>query len=184
MAKHKQKAELMPAIHVCALSKIQATAQAIGARSLVTLINFKTMVQRPDAIAAERHLFLAMSDIVSPQDGHILPDAEHVTALLAFAKAWDRREPLLIHCFAGVSRSTAAAFIFACALEPARAESSIAAQIRSLSPTATPNARLVAVADAQLGRDGRMSAAIQDIGRGEDCFEGVPFALAVPVHAA
>ena len=173
----------MPAIHVCALSRIEATVQATGARSLVTLINSQTMVQRPAPIAPERHLFVAMSDIVTPLAGHILPDAEHVTALLAFAQGWDRREPLLIHCFAGVSRSTAAAFIFACALEPARGESSIASQIRRLSPTATPNARLVAVADAQLGREGRMSAAIADIGRGEDCFEGVPFALSVPVHA-
>ena len=173
----------MPALHVCALSQIEATVQATGARSLVTLINSKTMVLRPQAIAPERHLFVAMSDIVTPLDGHILPDAGHVTALLAFARAWDRCQPLLIHCFAGVSRSTAAAFIFACALEPARGESSIAAQIRRLSPTATPNARLVAVADAQLGRDGRMSAAIDEIGRGEDCFEGVPFALPLPMHA-
>ena len=39
------------------------------------------------------------------------------------------------------------------------------------------NRLLVAVADALLGRDGRMIAAIEAIGRGEDCFEGVPFAL-------
>ena len=84
---------------------------------------------------------------------------------------------MLIHCFAGVSRSTAAAFITACALNPAREEAQIARAIRSASPTATPNARLVAVADAMLERDGRMSAAIAAIGQGEECFEGLPFAL-------
>jgi predicted protein tyrosine phosphatase len=47
--------------------------------------------------------------------------------------------------------------------------------LRQRSPTATPNARLVALADAALKREGRMIAAIEKIGRGEDCFEGTPF---------
>jgi hypothetical protein len=46
-----------------------------------------------------------------------------------------------------------------------------------MSPTATPNRRLVALADRRLGREGRMAAAIAAIGRGADCFEGAPFAL-------
>jgi hypothetical protein len=33
------------------------------------------------------------------------------------------------------------------------------------------------IADAMLGRNGRMAAAIEKIGRGRTCFEGVPFAL-------
>ncbi len=84
---------------------------------------------------------------------------------------------MLIHCFAGVSRSTAAAFIAACALAPKRDEIDIAHALRAASPTATPNARLVALADHALGRSGRMNEAIAAIGRGRDCFEGEPFAL-------
>jgi predicted protein tyrosine phosphatase len=86
---------------------------------------------------------------------------------------------MVIHCFAGVSRSTAAAFIAACALNPTRDEAEIAAAIRAASRTATPNARLVALADAALGRDGRMSKAVAAIGRGEICEEGIPFSLAI-----
>jgi predicted protein tyrosine phosphatase len=84
---------------------------------------------------------------------------------------------LVIHCHAGVSRSTAAAFIIACALAPSRRESEIADAIRQASHTATPNRRMVAIADAILKRNGRMSAAIERIGRGSDCYEGVPFVL-------
>jgi predicted protein tyrosine phosphatase len=84
---------------------------------------------------------------------------------------------MVIHCFAGVSRSTAAAFITVCALAPHREERGIAESLRAASPTATPNARLVALADSLLGRRGRMSAAIEAIGRGADCIEGRPFAL-------
>jgi predicted protein tyrosine phosphatase len=92
-------------------------------------------------------------------------------------RSWDRAAPLVIHCYAGVSRSTAGAFVSACALNPRRAEAEIARDIRRLSPTATPNARIVALADQMLGRDGRMVTAIEAIGRGVECYEGHPFHL-------
>ena len=169
----------MPRIEVCALSRIEEVAQAIGARSMVTLINDASSVQRPQAIAPERHLKLSMADIVEPLEGHLLPEESHVAQLLDFVRAWDRAQPLLIHCYAGVSRSTAGAFIAFCALKPEACEHELAQTIRALSPTATPNLQLVAVADDLLGRGGRMSAAVEAIGRGADCFEGVPFALAL-----
>ena len=62
---------------------------------------------------------------------------------------------------------------------PQRDEGEIARALRAASPTATPNARLVALADAKLGRAGRMIGAIEAIGRGEECFEGAPFALEI-----
>jgi predicted protein tyrosine phosphatase len=167
----------MGRLHVCSLAKAPDLVRQTGARSLVTLIDAGTPVARPPEIAEERHLFVSMSDIVVAIDGHILPSDVHVAALLEFVKRWDRKAPMLIHCYAGVSRSTAAAFIAACALSPDRDEHEIAAAIRRNSPTATPNSRLVALADAMLQRNGRMKAAIAKIGRGADCFEGTPFAL-------
>ena len=168
----------MPRIHVCPLARIDEIVEATGARSLVTLLNPGTPVERPAAIAPDRHLYIGVSDIVEAA-GHVLPGEEHVRELLDFVGAWDRAEPLLIHCYAGVSRSTAAAFIAACALAPQRDEGEIARALRSASPTATPNARLIALADAALARDGRMIEAIGAIGRGAECFEGEPFALAL-----
>ena len=109
--------------------------------------------------------------------GHVLPEATHLDELLRFVRAWDRAEPMLIHCFAGVSRSTAAAYIAACALAPERDEFAIARSLRAASSTASPNARLVALADDALGRCGRMNEAIAEIGRGQECFEGEPFTL-------
>ena len=63
---------------------------------------------------------------------------------------------------------------------PKAAEAEIAQAVRANSPTATPNARLVAIADAMLGRNGRMVAAVEKIGRGCNCFEGAPFVLELP----
>jgi predicted protein tyrosine phosphatase len=167
----------MPRLHVCSLARVAETVRTTGARSLVTLINVDTLVSRPAEIDTDRHLFIGMSDIVEPLDGHVLPAERHVRQLIDFAKTWDRNEPLVIHCHAGVSRSTAAAFIIACALAPSRPETEIADAIRRASHTATPNRRMVAIADAMLRRNGRMNAAIDRIGRGSDCFEGVPFVL-------
>lgn len=169
----------MPRIHVCPLSQVDATVRDSGARTLLTLINHATPVPRPAAVAADHHYFIAVSDIVAAQDGHILPAAEHVEKVLAVARDWDKAAPLVIHCWAGVSRSTAAAYIIACALSDAGREMELARALRERSPTATPNALMISVADALLGRDGRMVAAVAEIGRGRECMEGVPFALEI-----
>jgi predicted protein tyrosine phosphatase len=169
----------MPKIHVCSLSKLEETARTTGATSLITLINVNTPVATPQGITRERHLFVGLSDITQSMEGHVLPETAHVAQLLDFVAHWDKREPLLIHCYAGVSRSTAAAYISYCALHPQACERATAQRLRQLSPTATPNARLIELADAHLQREGRMIAAIAEIGRGEDCFEGVPFAFEV-----
>ena len=108
----------MPRLHVCSLALIGETVAKTGARSLVTLLSPGSEVDRPIEIRRERHLYIAVSDIVAPMPGQVLPDAKHLEDLLGFVHAWDRAEPMVIHCFAGVSRSTAAAFIAACALSP------------------------------------------------------------------
>jgi predicted protein tyrosine phosphatase len=169
----------MPFLQVCSLARLPRTVAEIDASHVLTLINAQTPVTRPASIPEDRHLYIAMSDIVEPLDRHIIPAEEHVRKLLDFVKTWDKAQPMVIHCYAGVSRSTAAAMITACALNAHRNEREVADIIRERSPTATPNLRLVAVADTILGREGRMIAAAAKIGRGEDCFEGVPFRLEV-----
>ena len=84
---------------------------------------------------------------------------------------------MVVHCYAGISRSTAAAFASVCALNPRRDEFAVAQALREASPTAYPNPRIVALADDLLGRDGRMTAAVEAIGRGAIAAEGVPFRL-------
>ncbi len=167
----------MPRLHVCSLAQVGDTVARTGARSLVSLLSPETAIPRPTDIAPERHLHLAVSDIVVPVPGQVLPERTHLDEFLGFVLAWDRAEPMVIHCWAGVSRSTAAAYIAACALKPERDEFAIARALRAASPTATPNARLVALADSALSRNGRMNDAIAEIGRGEECFEGTPFTL-------
>ena len=166
-------------IIVCPLSKLAATLDESRAGSVVTLLARGFAATLP-ALGPVRHLTIDISDITVPQDGHVLPAEAHVERLLGFVTAWNRRSPLLIHCYAGVSRSTAAAYVAFCALSPGLGEDDIAFRLRAASPTATPNPRLVGLADTALGRGGRMVAAIDGIGRGQDCYEGAVFRLDLP----
>lgn len=179
MEKPRPRVTDMPVIHVSSLSRLHDTVAAADASHVVTLINVNTQVPTPPGVAPEKHLFIGVSDIVEPLEGHVTPGQEHVVRLLDFVTRWDQERPMVIHCWAGVSRSTAAAFITACRLRPDLDEDDLAQVIRAASPTATPNARLVAIADELLGRSGRMIRAIASIGRGADAFEGRPFSLRI-----
>ncbi|MCG7392405.1 protein tyrosine phosphatase [Microvirga sp. ACRRW] len=169
----------MPTLHVCPLSRLNETIAAIGPSHVVSLMSAGAVVERHASIAPERHLSISVNDIVQPMEGHVLAGPEHMEQLIAFIRAWDRASPLLFHCWAGISRSTAAAYIAACALAPEREEAEIARTLRDAAPSATPNARFVALADEILGRQGRMVDAIRAIGRGADAMEGTPFMLQI-----
>jgi predicted protein tyrosine phosphatase len=164
-------------IHVCSLARLYATVDETGAGHIVTLLRRTDRVERPQHIAAENHLVLAVDDITTPMEGYTAPAEEHIERLIRFVGGWDRAAPMVVHCFAGISRSTAGAYVAACALNPERDEMQIAWDIRRASRTAMPNARIVSLADRLLERDGRMIRAIETIGPGEFSEEGVPFRL-------
>lgn len=123
----------------------------------------------PDAeapVVAGPRTLLRFNDIVEDREGLVAPSAAMIETILGLAAT----PTLLIHCFAGVSRSTAAAYILACTRSGD--ERVLAGQLRTLCPEATPNALMVALADTILQRNGAMSRAIAGIGRGADAFEG------------
>jgi len=164
-------------IHVCSLARLQETVEDTGARHVVSLLGDEARIECPSSVAPENHLWLRLHDISAPLDGYIVPREQHIADLISFVRAWDRRAPLVVHCFAGISRSTASAFAAVCALNPQRDEGGIARALRRASPTATPNIRIVSLADRLLNRDGRMVAAIETIGRGVLAAEATPFRL-------
>jgi predicted protein tyrosine phosphatase len=165
----------VPKIIVSSLSKLHDTVREHGARRILTLINAATPVPRPEEVAAEHHLFLGFNDITEEMEGMVAPSAAHVEDVIRWARDWDQRTPMVVHCYAGISRSTAAAYTSVLALNPSLDEFALANELRRRAPTATPNIRMITFADALLGRKGRMVEAITLIGRGEDAFEGVPF---------
>ena len=92
-------------LYVCALDDLITTTNKIGATRLITFTIEEFPVQRPATIAKSNHLYFEFNDITTPKTGLILPQETHITKLLKFIDKWDQKSPLLIQCFAGVSRS-------------------------------------------------------------------------------
>ncbi len=162
---------------VCPLSHVPALAIERAPSHVLTLLG--QTLESPFEAAPEgmRWLRLTFNDIIEPAEGLTLPDASHVAEVIAFGRSWDRSAPMLVHCWAGISRSTAAAYIMACdRLGPGK-EGLVAKRLRAASPTATPNPLMIRLADEALARDGAMSRAIAHIGRGEVAEAGTPFDL-------
>lgn len=154
-------------IYVCSLYELPAHAERLAPSHLVSLLSPNELPPTPPGVAADRHHRVGIHDINEPLDGHILPDEDHVAELIDFLRAWSPDEgPLLIHCFAGVSRSMAAALI-ALVLDAPGKEAAAAQHMRRAAPHAQPNKRIVALADELLDRDGRLVAAREAMGPGD-----------------
>jgi predicted protein tyrosine phosphatase len=164
-------------IHVCSLAALPDTVRATGASHILSVMAKVDQVQRPASVLEANHLRVAIDDITEPIDGFVVPSDVHIEQVLAFVRGWDRHAPLVVHCYAGISRSTASAFAAACALNPHRDEITIARQIRSASPIAAPNRLIVSLADKALRRQGRMLRALDEMGPGSMMAEGRPFRI-------
>ena len=103
-------------IIVCSLARLQETVGKSRARHVVTLVRDEELIRRErealrsNGVKAEDHLWLEMDDIAEEMDGMIAPNEKHVEQLITFLKRWDQAQPMVVHCYAGISRSTAAAF--------------------------------------------------------------------------
>ena len=144
---------------------------------LLTLLSPEEMIETPAGIDPDRHLRLGVHDIAIPQPGLMAPSTVTVEQILEFGRGWTADAPMLVHCWAGISRSTAAAFVIVCDANPNADELEIALRIRRASPSAFPNRRIVALADDILGRQGRMVDAVEAMGGNNFELEGAPFEL-------
>jgi predicted protein tyrosine phosphatase len=163
-------------IYVSPLSALNGITTRLQNYDLLTLLSPDHPETDWSAFACERHVRLAFHDIVEPMPGLVAPDRDIMQAILDFGRNAALQRALLIHCWAGISRSSAAAFAIACDRNPGF-ERDIASELRRRSPSATPNRLMVRLADDLLERDGRMIEAIDGIGRGAEAREGEPYDL-------
>src|SRR6202789_1301319 len=165
-------------LHVSSLSALNSVTARLQSYDLLTLLSPDHPETDWREFACERHLRLAFHDRGEPIPGLTAPDRDLMQAVLDFGRKNADQRALLIHCWAGISRSSAAAYAMACDRNPGF-ERDIAIELRRRSPSATPNRLMVRLADDLLQRDGRMVEAIEGIGRGAEAREGEPYALPV-----
>ena len=162
----------MSKILVTPLSAVPDVIRDYRPSHLVTLLSPEHMIETPKGFPRERHLRLGVNDVVDVEAGDNPPARKHIESLLAFTRAWPAEDPILVHCWAGISRSMASAFTILCDRMGPGSEIVAARAIRARAPHAYPNALLVQHADDLLGRQGRMIAAIKGIGAGVMVAEG------------
>lgn len=170
-------------IHVCPLSAVPDIVASCNASHLLTCLQDEFVVETPGTIIAANHVRLHVDDIAHPLPGYVAPRAEHVARVIDFAETWGGQGPMVIHCWAGISRSTAAAFISLCVLNPEIPEELIAQKLREASPTAYPNRLMIRLSDQASKRGGAMLDAVETIGRGVVASEARPFSLPADLSA-
>ncbi|HVU21299.1 MAG TPA: hypothetical protein VHE09_11260 [Rhizomicrobium sp.] len=166
----------MSRILITPLSALPGAMAEHGPSHIVSLLSSGYMIDTPKGFPADRHLRLSMHDIVDegmPESPH----RAHVDRLIAFGRAWDASAPMIVHCWAGISRSTAATYTILNDRAGPGAEDEIAQMLRARAPHAQPNKLIVRLADEALGRGGAMVRAIDRIGSGTLSTEGVTFEM-------
>ena len=148
---------------VCGIGDLAGHCQ-VGASHVLSILDPDWPV--PEAFSAygeHARLELRFHDVIEDIPGTVPPNEEHVAGLLAFGRALaaerDGNPHLLVHCHAGVSRSTASmALILAQALPRAPARQILGDVVR-IRPQAWPSLRIIEIGDAMLARSGELVAA-------------------------
>ena len=114
------------------------------------------------AYGEHRRTTLRFHDIIEEQEGRIMPAPEHMEAVLAFGRSLEASGDghLLVHCHAGISRSTASMLAILAQASPRADEDALFVRLRTIRPRAWPNSVMVGHADDALGRGGRLLAAL------------------------
>lgn len=145
-------------ITVCGIEELDGHV-ALGATHVLSILDPDYPV--PEAFGQygeHARLERRFHDIIEPTPDMILPSPADVDAVLAFGRVLQQETPatLLVHCHAGISRSTASmALILAQAL-PETPAADILGMVHAIREKAWPNLRLLEIGDARLGRGGSL----------------------------
>jgi predicted protein tyrosine phosphatase len=103
-------------------------------------------------------LEMRFHDVIEETPGMQAPRAEHVAALLEFGRDLLEEPPaeghLLVHCHAGISRSSASMSLILAQARPDLPAEAIYQEVLRIRPKVWPNLRMIELGDAMLGRGG------------------------------
>ena len=149
-------------IYISGIADMPSLVKLFEVQDLVSVIEAYVQPPTPPQISPARHHRCTVDDIVQSRPGQTVPQSDHVTDLIEFLYSWDAETGLLIHCMAGVSRSTAVALIAHTLKTNDPSRSAMA--LREAAPYAWPNRRIVSLADSILGLNGRLNSALEEMG--------------------
>jgi predicted protein tyrosine phosphatase len=156
-------------ITVCGIDELAGYCD-LGASHVLSILDPEWPV--PEAFGAfgeHEKLELRFHDVIDEVADQVPPTRDHVAAVLAFGRDLMAEPPqdahLLVHCHAGISRSSAAmTLILAQGLEHVSGRT-ILGEVLRIREKAWPNLRMMEMGDEMLGRGGELVAAAHDIYR-------------------
>jgi predicted protein tyrosine phosphatase len=156
-------------ITVCGIEELEGHRDTAATHVLSILDPDYPVPEAFGQYGEHERLELRFHDIIDPAPAMIPPSAENVEAILAFGRSL-AAEPqplarLIVHCHAGVSRSTAAMALILAQAMPAEPAEAILARVYGIRQKAWPNLRIVEIGDAMLGRDGSLIRAAHGLYR-------------------
>ena len=149
-------------IYVCGLDELAGHGET-GATHVLSILDPDWPV--PEAFGQygeHERIELRFHDNVVERPGEISPTRADVEQVLAFGRKL-QAEPsasLLVHCHAGISRSTASMVLILAQALPERSAEEIVAMVHGIREKAWPNIRIIEMGDSLLGRGGTLIAAV------------------------
>lgn len=148
-------------ISVCGLEELAGHCET-GATHVLSILDPGYPVPEVFGQYGEHaRLELRFDDIVDERSVAIEPQTGHVEQILAFGRTIvaEPGASLLVHCHAGISRSTAAMTLILAQALPLVPAAEVLAMVHAIREKAWPNIRMVEIGDAMLGRGGTLVAA-------------------------
>jgi predicted protein tyrosine phosphatase len=150
-------------ITICGIEEL-AGHYATGASHVLSILDPEAPIPEAFGTYGEHEkLELRFDDVIEAAPGQQPPEPAHVERLLAFGRSLmaepQPRAHLLIHCHAGISRSTAAMVLILAQALPDQPAGAIVARVHDIREKAWPNLRMIEYGDAMLRRHGTLVAA-------------------------
>lgn len=144
-------------IHICSLEAVREIDVSVY-DGIITIED--THIEEPFRVDSDgpEQLILSFDDISVPMEGYLEPEKKHIHAALRFGYKIAKQTggSILIHCHAGISRSSALALaIIAQRLGEGKEEEAVH-QLEMINPNCRPNKSLVWMTDEILGRNSRL----------------------------
>jgi predicted protein tyrosine phosphatase len=158
-------------ITVCGLEELAGHAERQISHVLSILDPEQPEPEAFGAYGEHARLELKFHDIIEETPGFKAPQPEHVAKVLGFGRDLlldpENLRHLLVHCHAGISRSTASMTLLLAQAQPQLDASAVLAQVVHIRPKAWPNLRILELGERELNRPGEFSGAVGAVYRAQ-----------------
>ena len=155
-------------IIVCSLKDLENVCESVNPSHLISVIDPGYAPETPKGV--KNHLKLGFDDILEVNENNNIfrlntdkipqlpPNKIHTDSIVDFSNTWKSPDPIVIHCWCGVSRSMATATYLMCKAYPTRIDRNIR-YIRYLAPHANPNKLLIKLFEDSLKLENQITSA-------------------------